>query len=130
MLERFRGLYARSNDRGPEALAEMFDEEVVIVQDPDLPGTQGTFRGHEGVLALDAEIAESYSDLVWYPRAVEGLGDSRYLILLDAKGVGVGSGVPVEAQIAHISTLAADGRILRVETYVTWDRGREAAGLA
>jgi ketosteroid isomerase-like protein len=123
LLERFRHLYAVE----PGALADHYSEELVIRQDPDVPGTSGTFRGHEGLLEVMSELSESYSDIVWRPHEVVELGDDRYLVLVIATGTGARSGIPLTDRFAHVVTLDERGRFLRIDAYMTWERGYEAA---
>jgi ketosteroid isomerase-like protein len=127
LMERIEDLYARSVDRDPETLTSMYTEDVVIVQDPELPGTAGHFHGHDGVAAAFDELAASIEQLELIPVEVEDLGEGRVLVLINARAVGTGSGVPIEGKLAHLSTFAKDGRVARVQTYVSWERGREAA---
>lgn len=66
-LEHFRWLYG-GNPFDPDAVRERIDGELVLIQDPDVPGTAGTYRGHDGFVAVSTEIAESYDDLVYDPK--------------------------------------------------------------
>ena len=123
LLERFRRLY-RVEGGG---LADHYSEELVIEQDRGVPGTSGTFRGHAGLLKLMSELSESYTDIVWRPDRVVDLGDERYLVLVTGTGVGATSGVPLTDRFSHIVTLDERGRFLRIEAYMTWERGYEEA---
>ena len=44
-------------------------------------------------------------------------------------GRGRGSGVPIESEIAFLSTLRG-GRIVQTKGFLSWDQGLEAAGLS
>jgi len=57
------------------------------------------------------------------------LGDERYLVLLHPKGTGVGSGVVVETDVAHLIQ-QRDGKTIRVDTFLGWAEALEAVGLS
>src|SRR5215211_5185564 len=62
-LDHFRWLYgAEPGDLA--GIAERFEEELVINQSPEMPGTAGTFHGYEGLAAVNAEISESYAEVL------------------------------------------------------------------
>ncbi len=100
LLDQFRRLYRVE----PGALPEHYSEDLVIEQDRDVPGTGGTFHGHAGLLSLMAELAESYTDIVWRPDKVVELGEDRYLVLVTATGRGAQSGIPLTDKFAHSSS--------------------------
>jgi ketosteroid isomerase-like protein len=129
LLERFRAVYARFGDFSPQTLTELYAEDLVIEQTPDLPGTAGTFHGYEGLRALQDELNESYTDILWRPEEVLVAGDSRYLVRVLVTAHGTGSGVPMSAEIAHLVTLDERGRLSHIRTFLTWERGREAASI-
>jgi hypothetical protein len=61
---------------------------------------------------------------------VHDLGGGRYLVLTETSGRGRGSGILLEGgEVGHIVQLRA-GRAERLDTYLSWDVAREAAGLA
>jgi ketosteroid isomerase-like protein len=100
---------------------------VEVHQAAEMPGTKGTFKGKDGVMELLDEIAESFTEIDWRPQRVIDLGDERYLVLLRPKGKGLGSGVVVEAEVAHLIRLR-DGKTIRIDAYVGWDGALEAVG--
>jgi ketosteroid isomerase-like protein len=50
------------------------------------------------------------------------------LVLVRLRGIGTGSGIEVEAPIAHLLTLR-DGQVVRVASYIDRRKALEAAGL-
>ena len=129
-LEYFRWFYDFDTAKAdPDEIAARWHEDLVIVQSPDMVGTEGTFHGYEGLARITEEILESYEELTWHPEEVHDLGDERYLILVVGKGRGRASGVWLEAKIGHLITLR-DGRAARLDTYVGWEAALEAVGLA
>ena len=125
-LEYFRWFYAGRLDR-PGEMEDRWHEDLVIHQSPDFLDTEGTFTGYEGLAAMNRELGESWQGLLWEPLEVEPLEEDRYLVLLKVSGRGRGSGIEMEGEIAHIVTLH-DGRVARLDTYLSADAAREATG--
>jgi ketosteroid isomerase-like protein len=128
-LERFRPLYAAVSRGDTDPWLDSLSEDVELHQVLDLVGTRGTFRGKDGFLKLLSEIAESFTEIDWRPQRVIDLGDERYLVLLYPKGTGVGSGVVVETQVAHLIQ-QRDGKTIRVDTFLGWAEALESVGLS
>jgi hypothetical protein len=111
------------------AVEERWHPDLAVIQSPEMPGTAGEFHGYEGLAAANRELLESWETMNWQPREVHGLGEGRYLVLIEASGRGRASGILVEgAEVGHIVTLR-EGRAERLEAYLGWDAAREAAGL-
>jgi hypothetical protein len=118
-----------SPDRRLRAIEERWHPNLVLIQSPEIPGTAGEFRGYQGLAAVNRELLESWEQIDWRPCEVHELGGGRYLVLLDTSGRARRSGILLEGgQIAHIVTVR-DGRAERMEVYMSWEEGREAAGL-
>ena len=60
---------------------------------------------------------------------IEELADGRVLALLTLRGKGRGSGVPVDAEYAHILSFH-EGLCIRVDGFPTWSQALTTAGLA
>ena len=135
-LEFWEWFYATGNEgkslsaeEMQRAIEERWHPDLVLIQDPKFPGTAGEFHGYEGLTAVNRELIESWDEIQWLPREVHDLGGDRFLVLIEASGLGRGSGLPMnEAEIGHIVKLR-EGRAERLETYVGWDAAREVAGL-
>jgi ketosteroid isomerase-like protein len=126
-LEWFRWFYAGRLDR-PGEMEERWHPDLVINQSEEFPDTQGTFRGYEGISAMNRELQESLEYVIWEPVAVEPLGGERYLVTVKTVGKGRGSGIELEGDIGHIVTLR-DGRAQQLDTYLSLDAARAAAAL-
>jgi ketosteroid isomerase-like protein len=116
-------------DVTPEAVARWWHDDVVVEQERELLDTAGTFRGHEGIIAMLAELGDSFERIDWSPEEIHDLGDDRYLVRVHIKVVGRGSGIEQEADIGHVLRLH-EGRVHRMEVYRGWDEARRAAGLS
>jgi ketosteroid isomerase-like protein len=128
-LEHFRWLYDVRGYTDRAGLAERWDPELVINQDPGLSSGRRTYRGANGLAELIRELTDHYAEQWWEPKRVVEAPDGRWVVLLDVRGRGRVSRVPVELQIGHVVTLRND-RILRADAYVGWDAALEAAGVA
>jgi ketosteroid isomerase-like protein len=128
-LKRFRPLYDAVSRGDTAAYLDGLAEDVEVHQAVEMPGTKGTFRGKDGVTELLNEIAESFTEIDWRPQRVIDLGDERYLVLLRPKGKGLGSGVVLETEVAHLIQ-QRDGKTTRLDTFVGWDDALEAVGLS
>src|SRR6185295_6720214 len=115
----------------PGRVAELWNEDVVIHQASEMVGTAGKFEGYEGVAALVRELGESWpvESMEWRPVDVQELGDDRYLVHVNARARGRGSGVELEDEIFHIITLRG-GRASEMDVYRNEAEAREAAGLS
>jgi ketosteroid isomerase-like protein len=94
----------------PEML-EFFDRDVVVEQSASLLGTEGTFRGHEGLARAARESFADFRDLHWVPQRIEAAGD-QVVATVESRGFGKVSGVPVSMVTVHTWTLR-DGRVVR-----------------
>jgi SnoaL-like protein len=126
-LEYFRWFYAGRLDR-PGEMEERWHEDLVIQQSPEFLDTEGTFEGYGGLEAMNRELLESWQGMVWEPQQVEPLGGDRYLVRVKVSGRGRGSGIEMERELGHIVTLR-DGRAARLDTHLSMNAAREAAGI-
>ncbi len=126
-VEHFRWLYAASSVAGP--VEERWHEELVLRQSPDVPGTVGTFEGHEGLRAVQQELRESYDGIVWDPIEVRDLGEGRYAVRVRVSGVGRGSGIALADELGHLVELR-DGKVYRLDVFMDFDDALKAAGVS
>jgi ketosteroid isomerase-like protein len=109
-------------------LLEYADPEIVL-ESAIVSGAEGNaYRGHEGLRAWAADSEAAFDELRTASDEFRDLGD-RVLMLGRVFGRGRGSGVPVESEIAFLSTLRG-GRIVQTKGFLSWDQGLEAAGLS
>jgi uncharacterized protein len=105
---------------------ETFDPEIVwhtyLVPGPG----GGTYHGRDGVRELWSDARNVFGEFRNEPERVIATGD-RTLVFVRVRGRGVGSGVAVEAKIAHVFTFRGD-RVLRVESYEDRDEAMRAVG--
>ena len=129
VLAQFRLIYAALSRGDIEPYLALLDDDVELHQSPDVPGTKGTFWGKQGAVEGLNELAEVFGHIDWNPLRAYDLGDERFLVLLKPKVRGVGSGIEVESKVGHLAQ-GRDGKILRMDTYIGWDKALEAVGLS
>jgi ketosteroid isomerase-like protein len=94
---------------------------------PGFPGTQAA-RGPEGTLAFFRDWIDQWEDLRVDWELEQGSPDT-ILALVDMRGRGRASGVPVELHFAQIWSFREDVPV-RMVLYADSDEARRAAGLA
>ena len=88
----------------------------------------------DGPVVRMATLGEFLASLPWgdsirfEPESLRAVGHDRVLVFIRAHGIGVGSGIEVEARGAHLITLH-EGRVVRIESYTDRDTALAAAGL-
>ncbi|MEA2207605.1 MAG: uncharacterized protein QOF54_82 [Solirubrobacteraceae bacterium] len=103
--------YARFNAGAKEPTLEYWDEDgeyVASSADPDAD----THRGIEAVRRQYARWVEAYPDLRVEPLDAKGSGD-KVFVWVRFIGHGAASGLPIDMELAHVTTLR-DGRIIRL----------------
>ena len=86
------------------------------------------YCGREGVDRFAADTSENWEELQTVAEEFRDLGD-RVLVLGRLKGLGKGSGVPVDQPFANILDFRGD-RIWRSRVYLDRAEGLRAAGLS
>ena len=109
-------------------ILEFFDPDVELRQSASFFGTQGTFRGHEGLARSAREVFEVFRELHWVPVRVADAGD-RVVVTVQARGYGRQSGAQIEETVAHLLTLRR-GKIVDWEVYMDPADALAAAGLS
>ena len=122
-----RDQFAAVNERDFPRAMSLYAEDVVLVVDPDfLEG--GTYEGREAVGAWFGNWFATFErDYRFEIEEARDLGD-RVFIDASHSGRGRGSGVGVEGRTGYLYTLR-DGKVARVELYITPAEAREAAGI-
>ena len=93
---------------GVEALLQYADPEIVL-ESAIVSGAEGNaYRGHEGLRAWAADSEAAFDELRTASDEFRDLGD-RVLMLGRVFGRGRGSGIPIESEIAFLSTLRGAG---------------------
>ena len=123
-----------------EAFADGFNEETVrtaIASGLVNPAVEVDLRTAypDGPVVRFATLSDFLDTQPWgrsirfEPESLRDVGTDRVLVFLRLRGIGTGSGVEVEAPVAHLVTLR-DGQVVRVASYVDRRKALEAAGLS
>jgi hypothetical protein len=107
----------------------VFHPELEIRQSPEIVlDTAGTFHGFEGFDRAGHELLEALGEIEF--EAGESLQSGDVVVFeIRATAMGIGSGVPVELQMAHEWEIE-DGLARRWVVHPTLERALTAAGLA
>lgn len=125
-IERLREGYDLFNSGVREPLPEYWHEDGeyhVSVEDPD----SEICRGIDAVRRQYARWVEAYPDLKVEALDMKANGDEVFT-WVRLSGHGAGSGVPIEMELAHVTTMR-DGKIARVVEYTDRGEALKAAGL-
>ena len=105
---------------GLRAMLPLMDPDVEVVPSGAFPGTQGIFRGHDGVRAFFAQLDEAFDEF-WYDlERLVPYADDVVVAEFVTHGRGRGSGLRVQLPAAHVIQVR-NGLIVRAETHM--DRG-------
>ena len=108
-----------------ERVLAMADPEVEVYLPPSLPNS-GTFRGHEGYLTWLKQWLEAWEDFAIEVTAQEPVGERHVVTSVHQSGVGRGSGIPVEMDVAYVCEIR-DGRFAALQLYMSQEEAREVA---
>jgi ketosteroid isomerase-like protein len=111
-----------------EALLELYDPDVIFLP---LTGTQvesGGYRGHAGVRAYFAEVADVWDKIRPYANDVRIVGD-QVVVLGGCAVRGKASEAETDSPMAWVVTVR-NGKITSHRGYRTSDEALEAAGLS
>jgi len=127
VIEQLELLYTRVwRDHDLEAaLADLPQDFEWVV--PGFPGTQAA-RGPEGTLAFFGDWIDQWEDLRVDWEFEQG-GPDAILVLVDMRGRGRASGVPVELHFAQVWSFRDDVPV-RIVFYADAEDARRAAGIA
>ena len=110
-----------------EGVYEFLDEDVVIREPPELPG--GTvYHGPSGWSEQLAKFSEAIGEIEY--RVIERLdcGD-EVVTVIEANGVGAGSGVPGSVTYAQVETWRG-GKVVAIQYFMSREAALTAAGLS
>jgi uncharacterized protein len=113
-------------DRGDtDAILEMCDEDIVVIQALELPGVPSLQTGHAGVLEAFALWPGYWDDFRVELLRTADLGD-HVLVTTDQSGRSKETGIEVSAQFTFLFTLR-DGKITAWRIFTRESEALEAA---
>lgn len=121
-----RGI-AALNQRGVDAVIELCDPGIEWIAIPGFLPDAEDFNGHTGVRTWFAKVGEALGLIEWQALEIIDAGD-RLFLALKLKATGRVSGIEGEFLIFQSWTVR-DGKLVRLESYLSRDDALEAAGL-
>lgn len=125
-LERVLAGYARFNAGEKEPPIEYWHEDAEYVASSDDPDSD-THRGIEAIRRQFARWTEAYPDLQVEPQEARSNGD-RVFVWVRFVGHGAASGLQIDMELAHVSTVR-DGKTIRLVEFRDRSEALKAAGL-
>ena len=110
-------------------IVKFFDADVVIEQEDAFLGTQGTFRGYDGLVRSANEMFELFRDVHFIPEELIDVDDDRVMGMVVAHMRGKESGVAMREPVAHLWTLR-DDRVVAWRVFLDRDEALAAVGLS
>jgi ketosteroid isomerase-like protein len=127
-FETIRAGFDAFNRGDYEAWIDLYDEDTQFLDLTETPDT-GVFHGHAGIRVWLAKLQEAWGEgFRFEPRSITE-GDAVVLVDTRAKGIGVGSGVPIEMTL-HIVLRFQDQKIVWSQGFIDRAQALEAAGLS
>jgi ketosteroid isomerase-like protein len=118
-LEVARAGYEAFQSSDLETVLGLTDPEVEIYLPPTLPNS-GKFKGHDGYLTWLGRWLEAWDDFQIEVREMEPVGDRHVVTTIHQSGIGRGSGIPVEMDVAYMLDIR-DGKVAALQMYLSRD---------
>jgi ketosteroid isomerase-like protein len=100
-----------------QTVLDLTDPEVEIYLPPTLPNS-GTFHGHEGYMTWLGRWLEAWDDFHIEVRGMEAVGERHVVTAIHQSGIGRGSGIPVEMDVAYMLDIR-DGKVIALQMYLS-----------
>jgi ketosteroid isomerase-like protein len=126
-LEDIQGGFDAFNRGDYEAWIARYDEDTEFLDLAETPDT-GVFRGHAGIRVWLAKLKEAWGEGFQFEPRSFTQGDGVVVVDTRAKGIGEGSGVPIEMTV-HIVLRFQDQKIVWSKGFIDRADALEAAGL-
>jgi ketosteroid isomerase-like protein len=125
-VERLLAAYDRFNAGDKEPSLDYWHEDAEYIASSDDPDSD-THRGIEAIREQFARWVEAYPDLRVEPLEVKSNGDMIF-VWVRFIGHGAASGLPIEMELAHVSSVR-DGKTIRLVEYNDRAEALTAVGL-
>ena len=126
-VELARQAYDAWESEGAEGVIPFLDAEVEWRNPAE--GVAGVFYGHEGVREWFRQSYEAFDEIHFELDRIEEVPDGRVMAIMRARVRGRGSGVEMEARLAHVIEMRA-GKGVVVTQYTNIGAALEAVGLS
>jgi uncharacterized protein len=128
-VEIVKAAYRAINSGDDEHLLGLAASDIEIQAASGVLLDQGTYRGHEGVVAYGRSLREVWGDSLRVH--VEDFIEQRdhVVVTVRTSGTGKSSGAEVDIPVVHVWTIRA-GEIVRFQTFRSQAEALEAVGLS
>jgi uncharacterized protein len=109
-------------------LAEWWDPDIVLTTSGKLLPESGEWRGHQAMLRFTEAQMEAFTQMWVEPQEFID-ADDRLVVPVRFGGQARHTGIEVEFSVVHVFTVR-DGRVTRLDTFVSKDEALEAVGLS
>jgi ketosteroid isomerase-like protein len=116
-LEVARAGYEAFQRSDLQTVLSLTDPEVEIYLPATLPNS-GTFHGHEGYMTWLGQWLEAWDDFEIEVRRMEPVGERHVVTAIHQSGIGHGSGIPVEMDVAYMLDIR-NGKVVALQMYMT-----------
>ena len=115
------------NRGGVEAILQMCDPEIEWIAIPGFLPDAEDYHGRAGVRAGFEKVGETFGKVEWEAEEVVESGE-QLLVGLKLQATGRSSKIEGEFRIFQVWTIR-DGKLVRLESYLSREEALEAAGL-
>jgi uncharacterized protein len=127
-LETIRAGFDAFNRGDYETWIARYAEDTEFLDLAETPDT-GVFRGHAGIRAWLAKLQEAWGEGFRFEPVSFTQGDRVVVVDTRAKGIGEGSGVPIEMDV-RIVLRFQDQKIVWSQGFIDREEALDAAGLS
>lgn len=120
-------MYDAFNSGDLEGAISKMSPDIEFAELDTLPGS-ATHRGHDGVRAFEAKLADALEDLRYEATEMIPSGD-HIMVALEVRGRGRESGLPVNLPMFSVWTVR-EGRLCRHRGFAERSAAIEASGLS
>jgi ketosteroid isomerase-like protein len=126
-VEIVRHTLGEFNSGDLELVAACFGPDFEGNVAPELSAEPDTYRGPEGIRRYFESFRETFEQIRFEPEDFADAGD-RVVVAICMTAVGKLTKIPVEQHNAGVWTVR-DGKVVRIDTYATYEQALAAAGL-
>jgi ketosteroid isomerase-like protein len=128
-MEIVRSAFAAADRDDMDGILRLCDEDIVVIQPPDLPGVSREQRGHGGVLEAFSIWPEQWDDYRIELLKIAAARGAKIFVSTRTSGRGKQSGVEVSMDFSFVFTIT-DGKISEWRLFTQEAQALEAAGLS
>ena len=126
-LDLLRSAYAKVNEGGFTAIADMIDPEFTMDSPQGLEASQA--HDKEGLREWFGKMDEIWEELRFEPEEIAELDATTAIAVVHTVGRAGGTGIEIDTRLTHLWTVR-DGRLASLTTFNNKDEAVEAADLS